>query len=114
MDWSTAHSWQFLPLDDAAFPAVRLAREVGTAGGCLPAVYNAANEECVHAFHGGRLPFTGIVDTLTRVVEAAGAAELREPGTVDDVLAADRWARETARAFAFGTTQRPTGDRTGY
>src|SRR5438128_7618592 len=80
MDWSTAQSWQFLPLDDEAFPAVRLARQVGVAGRCLPAIYNAANEECVAAFHDGILPFTGIVDTVAAVVEAA--PELDEPGTV--------------------------------
>ena len=39
-----AQSWEFEPLDDEAFPAVRLARRVGEAGGTWPAVYNAANE----------------------------------------------------------------------
>ena len=45
-------AWTFEPLDDDTFPAVRLARAAGTAGGCLPAVYNAANEEAVAAFVG--------------------------------------------------------------
>ena len=48
-----AQSWDFDPLDDEAFPAVRLARRVGEAGGTFPAVYNAANEVCVDAFHDG-------------------------------------------------------------
>jgi 1-deoxy-D-xylulose-5-phosphate reductoisomerase len=108
MDWTKAGTWQFEPLDDDAFPAVRLAREVGTAGGCLPAIYNAANEECVAAFTAGALPFTGIVDTVRSVVEAAEKAHseiglLDEPGSVEDVLAAERWARAEANRRAFGS-----------
>ena len=58
-----------LPLDDDAFPAVGLAKRVGQAGGTYPAVYNAANEECVQAFFDGRIRFTDIVDTVARVVD---------------------------------------------
>ena len=43
MDWTTASSWEFAPLDDTAFPAVSLAREVGARGGTAPAAFNAAN-----------------------------------------------------------------------
>ena len=50
-----AHTWTFEPLDEEAFPAVALAREAGSAGGTAPAIYNAANEECVDAFLAGRL-----------------------------------------------------------
>ena len=53
LDWSTAATWTFEPLDDAAFPAVALAREAAAAGGTAPAVYNAANEACVADFQGG-------------------------------------------------------------
>lgn len=95
MDWTTDQHWQFLPLDDEAFPAVRLAREVGAAGRCRPAVFNAANEECVAAFLAGGLPFVGIVDTIARVVDAA--PDFGVPGTVEDVLAAEDWARDRAR-----------------
>lgn len=94
LDWSRAHTWELSPLDDEAFPAVALAREVGERGGSFPAVYNAANEECVEAFRDGRLPFLGIVDTIARVVsehEAPSAV------TLEDVLAADEWARRRAR-----------------
>jgi 1-deoxy-D-xylulose-5-phosphate reductoisomerase len=102
VDWTTAQTWEFLPLDADAFPAVRLAREVGTAGGCLPAVYNAANEECVAAFTAGRLPFTGIVDTVQRVV--GEAPDLGNPRDVADVVSAEGWARTRARALALGET----------
>src|SRR5690606_4401421 len=50
VDWTTAQTWAFHPLDDEAFPAVSLAREAGSRGGTAPAVYNAANEVCVEAF----------------------------------------------------------------
>jgi 1-deoxy-D-xylulose-5-phosphate reductoisomerase len=95
VDWSLAHNWELRPLDDEAFPAVRLAKEAGRTGACRPAIYNAANEECVAAFVSGRLPFLGIVDTLERVL--AAAPSFAEPGTVDDVLAAEAWARAQAR-----------------
>jgi 1-deoxy-D-xylulose-5-phosphate reductoisomerase len=95
VDWSAAHTWELRPLDDAAFPAVRLAKAAGRAGHCRPAIYNAANEECVAAFVGGTLPFLGIVDTLEEVLAQAPA--FAEPGTVEDVLAAESWARARAR-----------------
>ncbi|HET7763029.1 MAG TPA: 1-deoxy-D-xylulose-5-phosphate reductoisomerase [Phycicoccus sp.] len=94
-DWSRAQSWEFHPLDDEAFPAVRLARRVGVAGGTFPAVYNAANEVCVDAFHERRIRFTDIVDTVERVVEAHNGSEL-DASSVESVLAADRWARRAA------------------
>ena len=75
LDWTTATSWTFEPLDDIAFPAVALAKAVGRAGGTFPAVYNAANEQAVDAFHEGRLPFLGIVDTVQRVVDAHDAPD---------------------------------------
>ncbi|MGH3510466.1 MAG: 1-deoxy-D-xylulose-5-phosphate reductoisomerase, partial [Nocardioidaceae bacterium] len=64
VDWSTAQTWRFFPLDDDAFPAVRLAREAGERGGTAPAVYNAANEVCVRAFLDRELPFDRIVPTI--------------------------------------------------
>ncbi len=94
-DWSLAQSWEFHPLDDDAFPAVRLARRVGEAGSTFPAVYNAANEVCVDAFHDGVISFTDIVDTVERVVEGHTGSEL-DASSVEGVLAADRWARHRA------------------
>jgi 1-deoxy-D-xylulose-5-phosphate reductoisomerase len=94
-DWTLAQSWDFHPLDDDAFPAVRLARRVGEAGGTFPAVYNAANEVCVDAFHDGAISFTDIVDTVERVVEAHTGSDL-DASSVEGVLAADRWARHRA------------------
>ncbi|MFG1999424.1 1-deoxy-D-xylulose-5-phosphate reductoisomerase [Spirillospora sp. NPDC048911] len=111
VDWTSAHTWEFFPLDDEAFPAVALARRAGETGGTAPAVYNAANEECVEAFREGRLPFLGIVDTIARVVEehVAPAGEL----TLDDVLAADGWARARTRELTRAHTRELAPDVTG-
>ncbi len=98
-DWTTASTWDFLPLDDEAFPAVRQARAAGTAGGTAPAVYNAAHEVAVAAFVEGRLPFTGIVDTLARVLDEH---EVRNLSTVADVVEAETWARHRAEQLTSG------------
>ena len=95
IDWAAAHTWTFQPLDEEAFPAVRLAREAGRSGGTAPAVYNAANEVCVEAFRTGRLPFLGIVDTVAQVVSES-ESHARDAVTLEDVLAADQWARTRA------------------
>jgi len=96
LDWSTASTWTFEPLDDAAFPAVALAREAAAAGGTAPAVYNAANEACVADFQAGRISFPRIVDTVARIVSEHDAARTAVT-TVADVLAVDDWARKRAR-----------------
>jgi 1-deoxy-D-xylulose-5-phosphate reductoisomerase len=96
VDWSTAQAWEFFPLDDEAFPAVRLAREAGARGGTAPAVYNAANEVCVQAFLAGELRFTDIVPTIEQVLGRHHVGLEGRELSVDDVLAADAWAREEA------------------
>jgi 1-deoxy-D-xylulose-5-phosphate reductoisomerase len=100
VDWTRPETWEFFPLDDEAFPAVSLARSAGARGGTAPAVYNAANEVCVNAFLDGALPFTGIVEVVSSVL-AADDVPLSQDNldtglTVDDVLAADAWARAEA------------------
>ena len=79
---------------------MRLARQAGEAGGVVPALYNAANEEAVAAFLAGRLSFPGIVQLVARTLDAA--PELGAPTCVEDVLAAEKWAREHARAVLAG------------
>ncbi len=88
-DWTTAQTWTFEPLDAAAFPAVGLARQVGTAGGVAPAIYNAANEEAVAAFLGGDLAFTGIVDTVARVLDESAEEGTGNVEELSDVLRAE-------------------------
>jgi 1-deoxy-D-xylulose-5-phosphate reductoisomerase len=91
-DFSTASTWEFEPLDTDVFGAVDLARHAGQAGGCLPAIYNAANEEAAAAFLDGRIRFPAIVDTIAEVLYAADQWSAK-PATVEDVLDAQRWAR---------------------
>ncbi len=103
-DWTHAATWTFEPLDEDAFPAVRLARTAGLAGGTAPAVFNAANEVCVEYFRAGQLSFPAITGTVEEVL-AAHAAEGQVSSanlTIADVLAADAWARTTARNLLTG------------
>ncbi len=95
-DFTTASTWEFEPLDAEVFPAVELARLAGKRGGCLTAVYNAANEEAAAAFLDGRIRFPAIVRTIAEVLRAADQWAA-EPATVDDVLDAQRWARDRAK-----------------
>jgi 1-deoxy-D-xylulose-5-phosphate reductoisomerase len=99
LDWTTSATWTFEPLDDAAFPAVALAREAARLGGTAPAVYNAANEACVADFLAGSISFTRIVDTVARVVSEHDASR-DGATTLEDVLAVDAWARTRARELA--------------
>jgi 1-deoxy-D-xylulose-5-phosphate reductoisomerase len=102
IDWTVAASWTFEPLDEDAFPAVRLAKKVGRTGGTYPAVFNAANEQAVDAFHEGRLSFPGIVELIERVVDAWDP-EATAGGTLNraSLAEAERWARDAAdRAIA--------------
>ena len=98
VDWTKAATWEFLPLDGDAFPAVALARAVGAAGSCFPAVFNAANEECVAAFLSRRIRFTQIVETVQRVVDEWSTHPENKTGAlnVDSVLSAETWARNRA------------------
>jgi 1-deoxy-D-xylulose-5-phosphate reductoisomerase len=100
-DFAQLTSWTFEPVDATAFPAVELARAAGVAGGCVPAVFNAANEEAVAAFLNGDISFCGIVDALEAVLGEAQGWQA-DPATVDDVLAAEDWARSRARELLGG------------
>ncbi len=93
LDWTTSSTWTFEPLDAEAFPAVNLAKRVGREGGTFPAVFNAANEQAVLAFHAGRIGYLDIVDTVTAVVDAhdSTGALSRE-----SLAEAERWARADA------------------
>ena len=114
-DWSRAQAWTFEPLDSVAFPAVDLARSAGTFGGSAPAVYNAANEVCVDAFHEGRITFLAITDVIERVLQehiaehgpdtdadVGSSLVVGADLTVEAVLAADAWARIRAAQLVEG------------
>lgn len=92
LDWSTASQWTFEPLDADTFPAVEMAKDAGRRGATFPAVFNAANEQAVDAFHEGALSFPGIVDVIAEVMSVHEPHEM----TLDGVLDAERWARSEA------------------
>ena len=112
VDWTRPETWEFLPLDDEAFPAVSLARRAGSAGGTAPAVLNAANEVCVEAFRSGRLPFTGIVDAVGVVVGEHDVPSEQQL-SVDGILAADGWARDRAHSVIDEIARTRTNGRAG-
>jgi 1-deoxy-D-xylulose-5-phosphate reductoisomerase len=93
LDLPGAGRLEFEEVDHARFPALGLAYRAGRAGGTAPAALNAANEVAVGAFLEGELAFAAIAEVVRRVLDE------HEPGddaTVEQVLAADRWAREEA------------------
>ena len=106
-DFSTASTWEFEPLDAEVFPAVDLARYAGTTGGSLTAVYNAANEVAAEAFLAGQISFPAIVRIVADVLHSSDQWAA-EPATVEDVLAADSWARAAARSAMQKTEVLPT------
>ena len=80
--------------DLAKFPALGQARRAGETGGTLPAVLNAANEIAVDAFCDRQTSFPGISDAVGQVMDRH---ELIGQPSLEQILQADAWARETAR-----------------
>lgn len=98
-DFTRIARLDFEPPDHDRFPALRLAREAGNRGGTAPAVFNAANEVAVERFVKGEIRFPeiwGIVDS------ALAQHRLVEHAPLEEILAADRWAREVSRAWKAG------------
>jgi 1-deoxy-D-xylulose-5-phosphate reductoisomerase len=93
LDLGAAGRLTFLPLDWSAYPCLRLALQAGAAGGAWPALLNAADEMAVEAFLAGRLPFGEIAGVVEAVLDRWGGAPA---ATLDEVKAADGWARRLA------------------
>ena len=94
LTWAAASQWTFEPVDNETFPAVDLARFAVGESATHPAVLNAANEVLVDAFIAGEVPWLAIVDTVSAVVhEHEGIAD----PSLDDIVAAQRWADQRAR-----------------
>jgi 1-deoxy-D-xylulose-5-phosphate reductoisomerase len=89
IDWTASHTWNFSPIDESRFPAVSLARDCGSTGGALPAIFNASNEVAVQAFVDGQIRFTEIVKTL----RSSHTGKIRD---LADVSAIENDARRTA------------------
>lgn len=95
LDFATASTWEFFPVDNEAFPAVEVARHVASLGGTHPAVYNAANEQAAASFLRGGIKFPQIVDVVEQIVgEASQFAGV--PSSFDDIIAVETEARRRA------------------
>ena len=112
LDLAKIRNLEFLPVDPRRFPAVELAYAACRTGGSMPAVLNAANEVAVERFLSGELPFTGIVEVVSRVLDrhAGKAAAI---GSVDDALQWDAWARNEARGIDVAKTTVQSAPYTG-
>jgi 1-deoxy-D-xylulose-5-phosphate reductoisomerase len=93
LDLAEVGSLTFEPVDEEAFPCLRLAREAARSAGTAPCVLNAANEVAVHAFLERRLPFLGIPEVIERALDRLGAGSVH---SFDSLYEADRQAREAA------------------
>ena len=96
LDFVQAHDWRFEPLDDAAFPAVNLARRAAAEG--TGVIYNAANEEAAAAFLSGRIHFPEIVDVVGRILDSASEFA-GVVSSLDEILAVEGEARRRANAL---------------
>jgi 1-deoxy-D-xylulose-5-phosphate reductoisomerase len=110
IDWRTLGALTFEEPDVGAFPCLRLAFEAGRTGGAAPAALSAANEVAVEAFLAGRLPWLAIARVIEEVVEEVLHQGIGNADTVEDVLEADRVARDRAQAIveSIGDTHRRT------
>ncbi|HXS44350.1 MAG TPA: 1-deoxy-D-xylulose-5-phosphate reductoisomerase [Solirubrobacteraceae bacterium] len=93
LDLAQVGALTFEPVDEQAFPCLRLAREAARAGGTAPCVLNAANEVAVHAFLGERLSFLGIPAVVEATLERLPARPVR---AFDSLYEADHEARAVA------------------
>src|SRR6185437_8570537 len=94
LDLTQAMQLQFEPPDFDRFPALRCAFDVAKRGGTLGAVLNAANEAAVEAFIEGKATFGEISRLVERTIESH---RLQTQPSLDDLLEADRWARQSVR-----------------
>ncbi len=95
LDLANPFALSFEPPDHARFGALQLARHALARGGTTPAAMNAANEVAVQAFLDGLISFPAITEVVSEVVTNHRSSAAT---TLEDVLGADRAAREEARA----------------
>lgn len=98
LDWSKIREMTFQVPDDR-FPALKLGFEVVRTGGTSGAVFNAANEQANELFRKGKIRFGNIVELTGRVLEKHKNSGFIAQPTLDELLAADAWAREEVKAI---------------
>jgi len=104
LDWNQVNSLTFEPVDYDRFPCLRLALEAGKSRGTYPAVLCAADEVAVELFLSHRIHFTDIAEIVQKTVEQH--RNISQP-TLEEILAADDWARECATGISPGRCQKP-------
>jgi 1-deoxy-D-xylulose-5-phosphate reductoisomerase len=97
LDWDKINSLNFEPVDYDRFPCLKLAVEAGKSGGTSPAVLCAADEVGVELFLSHRISFTDIATIVQSTLEQH--RNINKP-SLDEILAADSWARECATRFS--------------
>lgn len=102
LDLARIGSLTFEAPDEARFPALRLAREVMAAGGLAGAAFNAAKEAALDAFLAGEIGFLAMAEVVEATLSALAAEPgfTKPPGSLEDVLAMDQMARQTAARIA--------------
>jgi len=93
LDMAKIAKLEFFPPDFEKFPCLALAYKAGHLGGTAPAILNAANEVVVAKFLAEKIAFTDIPEILTEIL---ASASVKQNPTLDDVLSADKWARQAA------------------
>ena len=104
LDWSKIGSLSFEPVDYDRFPCLRLAVDAGKSGGTYPAVLCASDEVAVELFLNQRVDFTDIARIVRKTLEQHRS--IARP-SLEQVLAADAWARDYATRLSLGHYQQP-------
>jgi 1-deoxy-D-xylulose-5-phosphate reductoisomerase len=100
IDWAKSSNWNFEPVDENVFSALKIARKAGEAGSYIPAVMNAANEVCVEAFIQNQIKFTKITDIVEKIVDLFLLNHKKDEInklTLDDIYKMDFEARKKAK-----------------
>lgn len=93
LDLVKVGSLTFREPDHAKYPCMDLAYAAGRAGGCLPAVLNAANEQAVALFLEEKIQFLDIPRVIEQTCDRYQTQNQANP-TLEDILESDRWARQ--------------------
>jgi len=104
LDWNKTSSLNFEAIDYDRFPCLKLAVDAGKSGGTYPAVLCAADEVAVELFLNHTIGFTEIAAIVQETLEQHRS--INQP-SLEEILAADKWARECAMRVSRGHCQEP-------
>jgi 1-deoxy-D-xylulose-5-phosphate reductoisomerase len=104
LDWNKINSLNFEPVDYDRFPCLKLAMDAGKSGGTYPAVLCAADEVAVELFLNHRISFIDIAKIVQKTLEQHH--NIPQP-SLEEILAADAWARECTASLSPGRCDEP-------